>query len=70
MVPATPTTPRALISAIEDNDPQFSWNQTHLQRPFTAAAISRYPPSHPASEVPEGHYKIPLGNLLCARARR
>ncbi len=59
-----------LISAIEDDDPVIFFEpkrlyngpfEGHPDRPATAWA------KHPMSEVPDGHYRVPIGKAAIAR---
>src|ERR1700742_2538490 len=63
VVPATPYDAKGLlISAIEDNDPVIFLEPKRIYNgPFNGRHDEPVTPwsKHPASEVPEGHYKIP-----------
>jgi 2-oxoisovalerate dehydrogenase E1 component beta subunit len=71
VIPSTPYDAKGLlISAIEDNDPVLFFEPKriyngpfdgHYDRPVTSWA------AHPAGEVPEGHYAIPLGQAARVR---
>jgi 2-oxoisovalerate dehydrogenase E1 component beta subunit len=71
VVPSTPYDAKGLlIAAIEDNDPVIFFEPKriyngpfdgHYDRPVTPWA------KHPASAVPEGYYKIPLGKAAVVR---
>jgi len=71
VIPATPYDAKGLlIAAIEDPDPVLFFEPKriyngpfhgHYDRPVTSWA------SHPAAQVPEGYYKIPLGQAAIAR---
>jgi 2-oxoisovalerate dehydrogenase E1 component beta subunit len=71
VIPSTPYDAKGLlISAIEDNDPVIFFEPKriyngpfdgHYDRPVTPWA------KHPASAVPEGYYKIPLGQAAVVR---
>ena len=70
VIPATPYDAKGLlIAAIEDPDPVLFFEPKriyngpfhgHYDRPVTSWA------SHPAAQVPEGYYKIPLGQAAIA----
>ncbi len=72
VIPSTPFDAKGLlIAAIEDNDPVIFFEPKriyngpfdgHYDRPVSPWA------KHPASEVPEGHYTIPLGKAAIVRA--
>jgi 2-oxoisovalerate dehydrogenase E1 component beta subunit len=72
VIPSTPYDAKGLlIAAIEDNDPVIFFEPKriyngpfdgHYDRPVTPWA------KHDASEVPEGHYTIPLGKAAVRRA--
>ena len=72
VIPSTPYDAKGLlIAAIEDNDPVIFFEPKriyngpfdgHYDRPVSPWA------KHPASEVPEGHYTIPLGKAAIVRA--
>jgi 2-oxoisovalerate dehydrogenase E1 component beta subunit len=71
VIPSNPYDAKGLlISAIEDNDPVLFFEPKRIyngpfdgffDRPITPWA------KHPASEVPEGYYKIPLGKAAVVR---
>ena len=71
VIPATPYDAKGLlIAAIEDPDPVLFFEPKriyngpfhgHYDRPVTSWA------GHPAAQVPEGYYKIPLGQAAIAR---
>jgi len=71
VIPSTPYDAKGLlISAIEDNDPVIFFEPKriyngpfdgHYDRPAVPWA------KHPASAVPEGHYRIPLGKAAVMR---
>ena len=71
VIPATPYDAKGLlIAAIEDPDPVLFFEPKriyngpfhgHYDRPVTSWA------GHPAAQVPEGHYSIPLGKAAVAR---
>jgi 2-oxoisovalerate dehydrogenase E1 component beta subunit len=71
VVPSTPYDAKGLlISAIEDNDPVIFFEPKriyngpfdgHYDRPVTPWT------KHPASVVPEGYYKVPLGKAAVVR---
>jgi 2-oxoisovalerate dehydrogenase E1 component beta subunit len=71
VIPSTPYDAKGLlISAIEDNDPVLFFEPKriyngpfdgHYDRPVTSWA------AHPAGEVPEGRYAIPLGQAARVR---
>ncbi len=72
VIPSTPYDAKGLlIAAIEDNDPVIFFEPKriyngpfdgHYDRPVSPWA------KHPASEVPEGHYTVPLGKAAVVRA--
>ena len=72
VIPSNPYDAKGLlISAIEDDDPVLFFEPKRLysgpfdgyhDRPVTPWA------GHPASEVPIGHYRVPLGKAAIARA--
>jgi 2-oxoisovalerate dehydrogenase E1 component beta subunit len=72
VIPSTPYDAKGLlIAAIEDNDPVIFFEPKriyngpfdgHYDRPVSPWA------KHPASEVPEGHYTVPLGKAAIVRA--
>ena len=71
VIPSTPYDAKGLlISAIEDNDPVLFFEPKRIyngpfdgffDRPLTPWA------KHPASDVPEGYYKIPIGQAAIVR---
>jgi 2-oxoisovalerate dehydrogenase E1 component beta subunit len=71
VIPSNPYDAKGLlIAAIEDNDPVLFFEPKRIyngpfdgffERPVTPWA------KHPASEVPEGHYTVPLGKAAVAR---
>jgi 2-oxoisovalerate dehydrogenase E1 component beta subunit len=71
VIPSTPYDAKGLlIAAIEDNDPVLFFEPKRIyngpfdgffERPVTPWA------KHPASEVPEGHYTVPLGKAAVVR---
>ncbi len=71
VIPSNPYDAKGLlISAIEDNDPVIFFEPKriyngpfdgHYDRPVTPWA------KHPSSNVPEGHYRIPLGQAAIVR---
>jgi 2-oxoisovalerate dehydrogenase E1 component beta subunit len=71
VIPSNPyDTKGLLIAAIEDNDPVIFFEPKRIyngpfdgfyERPVTPWA------KHPAAEVPEGHYIVPLGKAAIAR---
>ncbi|HEX7872563.1 MAG TPA: alpha-ketoacid dehydrogenase subunit beta [Sphingobium sp.] len=71
VIPSTPYDAKGLlISAIEDNDPVLFFEPKriyngpfhgHYDQPVASWA------GHPASAVPEGHYRIPLGQAAVVR---
>ena len=71
VIPSTPYDAKGLlIAAIEDNDPVIFFEPKriyngpfdgHYDRPVTSWA------AHPAGEVPEEHYAIPLGSAATVR---
>ena len=71
MIPSTPYDAKGLlISAIEDNDPVLFFEPKRIyngpfdgffDRPMTPWA------KHPASDVPEGYYSIPLGKAAVVK---
>ncbi|MEQ9396026.1 alpha-ketoacid dehydrogenase subunit beta [Haliea sp.] len=70
-----PSTPRdakgLLIAAIEDDDPVIFLEPKRLYNgPFEGYHDRPVTPwsKHPASEVPEGHYRVELGKAAIARA--
>src|SRR3569832_201531 len=71
VVPSSPYDAKGLlISAIEDNDPvSFLEPKRIYNGPFNGRPDQPVVPwsKHPASEVPDGHYKIPLGMASIVR---
>jgi len=71
VVPSSPYDAKGLlISAIEDNDPVIFLEPKRIYNgPFNGRHDQPVIPwsKHPASEVPEGHYKIPLGKASILR---
>jgi 2-oxoisovalerate dehydrogenase E1 component beta subunit len=71
VVPSSPYDAKGLlISAIEDNDPVIFLEPKRIYNgPFNGRHDQPVIPwsKHPASEVPEGHYKIPLGKAAVVR---
>ncbi|HEY5722935.1 MAG TPA: alpha-ketoacid dehydrogenase subunit beta [Allosphingosinicella sp.] len=71
VIPSNPYDAKGLlISAIEDNDPVIFFEPKRIyngpfdgfyERPVTPWA------KHPAAEVPDGHYNVPLGKAAVAR---
>jgi 2-oxoisovalerate dehydrogenase E1 component beta subunit len=71
VIPSNPYDAKGLlISAIEDNDPVVFFEPKRIyngpfdgfyERPVTPWA------KHPAAEVPDGHYNVPLGKAAVAR---
>jgi len=71
VIPSNPYDAKGLlIAAIEDNDPVIFFEPKRIyngpfdgyyERPVTPWA------KHPAAEVPEGHYTVPLGKAAIAR---
>lgn len=65
VIPSTPYDAKGLlIAAIEDNDPVIFFEPKRIYNgPFDGHYDRPVKPwaTHPASEVPEGHYTIPLG---------
>ena len=72
VVPSTPYDAKGLlIAAIEDNDPVIFFEPKRIYNgPFDGHYDRPVKPwgDHPAAEVPEGHYTIPLGKAAVARA--
>ena len=73
VIPSTPYDAKGLlISAIEDDDPVIFFEPKRIYNgPFDGLHDRPVTPwsKHPASEVPEGYYKIPLGKAAsCAKA--
>jgi 2-oxoisovalerate dehydrogenase E1 component beta subunit len=71
VIPSTPYDAKGLlIAAIEDNDPVIFFEPKRIYNgPFDGHYDRPVKPwaSHPASEVPEGHYTIPLGKAAIVR---
>ncbi|MEZ5708798.1 MAG: alpha-ketoacid dehydrogenase subunit beta [Blastomonas sp.] len=71
VIPSTPYDAKGLlISAIEDNDPVVFFEPKRIYNgPFTGYYDKPVEPwsKHPASDVPEGHYRIPLGKANVVR---
>lgn len=71
VVPSTPYDAKGLlISSIEDNDPVIFLEPKRIYNgPFDGHHDKPVQPwsKHPASEVPDGHYKIPLGKAEIVR---
>jgi 2-oxoisovalerate dehydrogenase E1 component beta subunit len=71
VVPSTPHDAKGLlIAAIEDNDPVIFFEPKRIYNgPFTGYYDKPVEPwsRHPASEVPEGYYSIPLGKARIVR---
>jgi len=71
VVPSSPYDAKGLlISAIEDNDPVIFLEPKRIYNgPFNGRHDQPVIPwsKHPASEVPEGHYKVPLGKASIVR---
>jgi 2-oxoisovalerate dehydrogenase E1 component beta subunit len=71
VIPATPYDAKGLlISAIEDDDPVIFLEPKRVYNgPFDGRRDRPVIPwsKHPASEVPEGYYKIPLGKANVVR---
>ncbi|SFR83009.1 branched-chain alpha-keto acid dehydrogenase E1 component [Sphingomonas jatrophae] len=71
VIPSTPYDAKGLlISAIEDNDPVIFFEPKRIYNgPFDGHYGKPVTPwsKHPASEVPEGHYRIPLGEAKVVR---
>lgn len=72
VIPSTPYDAKGLlIAAIEDNDPVVFFEPKRIYNgPFDGHYDRPVKPwaTHPASEVPEGHYTIPLGKAAVVRA--
>jgi 2-oxoisovalerate dehydrogenase E1 component beta subunit len=72
VIPSTPYDAKGLlISAIEDDDPVIFLEPKRIYNgPFDGHHDRPVSPwsKHPASEVPEGHYTVPLGKAAIARA--
>ncbi|MDO9490315.1 MAG: alpha-ketoacid dehydrogenase subunit beta [Sphingomonadaceae bacterium] len=71
VIPSTPYDAKGLlISAIEDDDPVMFFEPKRIYNgPFDGNHSRPVTPwaKHPASEVPEGHYRIPLGKAAVVR---
>jgi 2-oxoisovalerate dehydrogenase E1 component beta subunit len=71
VIPSTPYDAKGLlISAIEDDDPVIFLEPKRLYNgPFDGRHDQPVKPwaQHPASAVPEGHYRVPLGKAAVAR---
>jgi 2-oxoisovalerate dehydrogenase E1 component beta subunit len=71
VVPSTPYDAKGLlIAAIEDNDPVIFFEPKRIYNgPFDGHYDRPVQPwaKHPASEVPEGHYTVPLGKAAVVR---
>jgi len=71
VIPSTPYDAKGLlISAIEDDDPVIFMEPKRIYNgPFDGFHDRQVSPwsKHPASEVPEGYYNIPLGKAAIAR---
>src|SRR4249919_670190 len=71
VIPSTPYDAKGLlISAIEDDDPVIFLEPKRVYNgPFDGRPHSQVQPwaKHPASEVPEGYYNIPLGKAAIVR---
>ena len=72
VIPSTPYDAKGLlIAAIEDNDPVIFFEPKRIYNgPFDGHYDRPVKPwaTHPASEVPEGHYTIALGKAAVVRA--
>lgn len=72
VIPSTPYDAKGLlIAAIEDDDPVIFLEPKRIYNgPFDGRHDQPVQPwsKHPASEVPEGHYTIPLGKAATIRA--
>ncbi len=72
VIPSTPYDAKGLlISSIEDDDPVIFLEPKRLYTgPFEGPSDGAVTPwsAHPASEVPEGHYTVPLGQAAVMRA--
>jgi 2-oxoisovalerate dehydrogenase E1 component beta subunit len=71
VIPSTPYDAKGLlISSIEDDDPVIFLEPKRLYSgPFEGhsdGAVKSWS-THPASEVPEGHYRVPLGQAAVVR---
>jgi 2-oxoisovalerate dehydrogenase E1 component beta subunit len=71
VIPSTPYDAKGLlIAAIEDDDPVIFFEPKRIYNgPFTGFYDKPVEPwsKHPASEVPEGHYTVPLGKARVVR---
>ncbi|HET9231184.1 MAG TPA: alpha-ketoacid dehydrogenase subunit beta [Vitreimonas sp.] len=71
VIPSTPYDAKGLlISAIEDDDPVIFMEPKRIYNgPFDGFHDRQVQPwsKHPASEVPEGYYNIPIGKAAVAR---
>jgi 2-oxoisovalerate dehydrogenase E1 component beta subunit len=71
VIPSTPYDAKGLlIAAIEDNDPVIFFEPKRIYNgPFDGHYDRPVKPwaTHPASEVPDGHYTIPLGKAAVVR---
>jgi 2-oxoisovalerate dehydrogenase E1 component beta subunit len=71
VIPSTPYDAKGLlIAAIEDDDPVIFMEPKRIYNgPFDGFHDRQVQPwsKHPASEVPDGYYKIPLGKAAIAR---
>lgn len=74
VIPSTPYDAKGLlISSVEDNDPVIFLEPKRLYNgPFEGhlAGGAKSWATHPASEVPEGHYRVPLGQAAVVREGR
>ncbi len=72
VIPSTPYDAKGLlISAIEDDDPVLFFEPKRIYNgPFDGHHDRPVQPwsKHPASDVPEGHYRVPLGKAAVVRA--
>jgi 2-oxoisovalerate dehydrogenase E1 component beta subunit len=72
VIPSNPRDAKGLlISAIEDDDPVIFLEPKRIYNgPFDGHHDRPVLPwsKHPLSEVPDGHYKVPLGEAVVARA--
>ncbi len=71
VIPSTPYDAKGLLlAAIEDNDPVIFFEPKRIYNgPFDGHYDRPVQPwaKHPASEVPEGHYTVPLGKAALIR---
>lgn len=71
VIPSTPYDAKGLLlAAIEDNDPVLFFEPKRIYNgPFDGHYDRPVQPwaKHPASEVPEGHYTVPLGKAALVR---